>query len=608
MDTDFQAPPEWGLYSAPDPLSTPAVAMNSWADTMPTSPSKEDLLGGGYYGLFDDSRIGLTSPYLAQSPRASPLRRAKSSEAVFVGQPHSPFYTTSGIQHASSLRSGITSANVLNAGSPSSPTSEETVPTPQDGQPPSAWVRSSAASTAGKPTRTVRARRSSQQLKPSVDVAQTQRPSAAARSRRRSSTANGSLGGAARAGIISGPSGVVFGSPGDLGITIAGPESAPMGQQPSIEDVNQFMNDMSEMLGPEALAAISPEVKPAAVPAPTYPRAADPPTGQTYNVNGVILDAEDYALYSQSPTLQYHAQWAQQPFAVEDDRQRSPPTFSHGHAPVAGRRPSYAVPPPEHYVAGQALAHPPFERPRSAPASPDVGSVMGGGGFAPYPGSYQAPAFRPIAIQNSFHRRGSSVDHVPRSFPEMVPMGAAPPHVHHSLPRSQGYPMPQPPPHYHHMAAQAEEQRTPPQYHRLPHGYPTPTYTNPSPTRAYNSSSPTGPTPPPARVPLPGGGPRRMSSQPSLVKPSRPTTPSRKSTSGAANGRGGRRSKDGGFSFINFTASDSKKLLSGVAPSGSSKRKREEEAAAAAERAAKRKAAAESNGSSAEPEAATAAA
>ncbi|KAM0793300.1 hypothetical protein ACM66B_000760 [Microbotryomycetes sp. NB124-2] len=562
MDAEYQAPAEWGLYSAPDPLATTAAA-SAWPDIGSTSPSKEDLLNGSFYGLFDDSRIGLTSPYLAQSPRASPLRRARSSEAVFVGQAHSPFYTTSASQtQPEGLRIGAVTS-MFGSGTPPSPLSDETIATPRDGQPPT--VPGQAASARRRP---------SQQAKRTDNA---RRATPLPRTRQRNVTASAALSGgdtrSTSASLASGPPGVAFGSPGDLGITIAGPESQPMDQQPSIEDVNQFMNDMSQMLGPEALAAVSPETKPAHVaPTPMYARHAPPPpppgpaaVGQTYNMNGVILDAEDYALYSQSPTLQYHAQW-QSPFGAEAGRPQ--------YASSSLRRPSHAGHGPEYIVPGQPLLHPPFERPRSAPASPDIGSAMSGGGFAPYPGTFAPPAFRSVALQNAMHRRTSSVDTVPRSFPEMVPGG----------PHGPGYATPQvlPPPHYRHMSGP----QTPPQYHRPPPGYPTPTYTNP---RMYETSSPTGPLPVAAPV-TPRGGARRMSSQPDLPKATRPVTPARRSTNTGP--RGGRRSKDGGFSFINFTASDSKKLLSGVAPSGSSKRKREEEAAAAEERAAKKAAAA----------------
>ncbi|KAK4054949.1 hypothetical protein OIV83_000873 [Microbotryomycetes sp. JL201] len=573
METEFQAPAEWGLYSAPDPLATPTVP--AWPDIGSTSPSKEDLLNGSFYGLFDDSRIGLTSPYLAQSPRASPLRRARSSEAVFVGQAPAPFYATNAAQNPSEgLKIGAVTS-MFASGSPPSPKSEESIPNPRDGQPP---VGSGQQ---------IRNRRPSQQARATAE--NPQRAAQAPRPRKRSTNAGAAARSGAResasASLVNGPPGIAFGSPGDLGITIAGPESQPMNQQPSIEDVNQFMNDMSQMLGPEGLAAVSPEVKPArAPPTPAYPRQlplAPVATGQTYNLNGVILDEEDYALYSQSPTLRYHTHW-QQPFGESSRRRSPPPSVAYGQVTSVNRRQSQVGQPSDYIIPGQPLLHPPFERPRSAPASPDIGSAIGSGGFAPYPGTYAPPAFRSVAVQNAMHRRTSSVDTVPRSFPEMAPGG---------IQHGNAYPVPHlpppPPSHYHHMSGP----QTPPQYNRVPSGYPTPTYTNP---RSYEASSPIGPAP---TTITPRAGPRRMSSQPDLPKAIRPVTPARRSTNNAP--RAGRRSKDGGFSFINFTASDSKKLLNGVAPSGSSKRKREEEAAAALERAAKKAATAAAKGESA---------
>ncbi|WWC63485.1 uncharacterized protein I303_106088 [Kwoniella dejecticola CBS 10117] len=85
-----------------------------------------------------------------------------------------------------------------------------------------------------------------------------------------------------------------------------------------------------------------------------------------------------------------------------------------------------------------------------------------------------------------------------------------------------------------------------------------------------------------ARLPSSPNRVRKVSSQNQLMTPTK-TTPKSRAPSSAKR----KASNTGGFSFadpfINFTADDAEKLLTGVAPSGSqSKRKREEEAAAAA--------------------------
>ncbi|GAA6005462.1 hypothetical protein JCM11491_003650 [Sporobolomyces phaffii] len=83
---------------------------------------------------------------------------------------------------------------------------------------------------------------------------------------------------------------------------------------------------------------------------------------------------------------------------------------------------------------------------------------------------------------------------------------------------------------------------------------------------------------PPASPTKPKSGPKPPSTSSSPTKPP-PASPKKKRA-------GGPRTRNPSAMFVNFSAADAKKLLSGVAPSGSSKKKREEEEAAAAAAAA----------------------
>ena len=167
------------------------------------------------------------------------------------------------------------------------------------------------------------------------------------------------------------------------------------------------------------------------------------------------------------------------------------------------------------------------ERPRSAPASPDL--LSSAGTFShPYSSSGPSSLGRPFqpthrhtqsdataVPRSSWHRRGSSMDtHV--GAPGML--------------MSNGY---------------------------MQAGY----VATPAPQLRRTATT------------IPSSAPPRTTAFASPPSATKPRTPRRRQKSG-----------DNKFSFVNFTSCDAKKLMSGVAPSGSSKRRREEEAAAAARR------------------------
>lgn len=322
---------------------------------------------------------------------------------------------------------------------------------------------------------------------------------------------------------------------------------------------------MDELLGPVAPARTQPSP-----PAPprrvaSVPRPIDTAAALTYNVAGVLLNAEDYALFSSSPSIQA-GQWPSTApahhtsFTYEDVRprfsqqqhaynSRAPPSIQISQPPYQRRGSGMAFQ-PEYYAGGQSPANLGYEiqRPQSAPASPDLGSNMAT--FAPYThlSQYDMPP-TPQQMSGAFHRRGGSVETIPRSFPDRM--------AHH---HSSEYPLPQ-------LQRQYE---TPSPHDRSPPRYPSlgPTYAG---RPSYDLQSPS-----PAPV-MTQAHARRGSV--AAGAPQQPRTPTRPTAAPRKPSARGKRGKDGGFSFINFTANDSAKLLSGVAPSGSSKRKREEEAA-----------------------------
>ncbi|BGP36785.1 hypothetical protein JCM10449v2_000687 [Rhodotorula kratochvilovae] len=325
------------------------------------------------------------------------------------------------------------------------------------------------------------------------------------------------------------------------------PEAAPMSYshttpgggfpQTSPEEVNQFFQEMSEILGPEALAALSPTSSYApppslAPPPPTVTLQPPLPSKKraTYNVSGVLLDEDDYRAFADSPTTSRQPSPAQaQPFV--------PLGMIYG-------APSDPALPTNGYLAPSQLGVPiDLQRPVSAPPTPAAGEPEPMFRFAPYGSPYDTPSSssaRATAPMN--RRRGSSLDAsaIPRMYSSGL-VGFAPPPPPHEAPYAP--------------AAGMSPTRPPPvQIHRA-HAAP--------PMSAYPPSFRVGPSQPQQQ--------RRRSPPPSPTRPrtqAPPQTPKR--------APGGRRSKGSSISFINFSAADSKTLLGGVAPSGSSKKRARE--------------------------------
>ncbi|GAA5869656.1 hypothetical protein JCM1840_000547 [Sporobolomyces johnsonii] len=290
------------------------------------------------------------------------------------------------------------------------------------------------------------------------------------------------------------------------------PTSQRMHQQPSVEEVNQFFQDMTEILGAEAMAALSPTSLPfgSSLAPPPPPKPSQP----AYNVSGVLLNEDEYTQYAQFRSAN-----------SSPSRQSSPPHADLQTGPSHPHVSAQYAPSTSHYAtASQPVyaQYPPYDicRPHSAPPSP---AVEGLATFGPYGSSPAAPSFETFGSQALDRCRGSSVDAaIPRSFPPPAHAASA-----------YGYP-----PHTPFRSLSPSPSHIPPPY--------------PS---SYTSASPS---------PAP-----------------RPMKPAPK--------RAGGRKPPGVVSFINFSPSDSKVLLSGVAPSGSSKKRAREEEAAQLEREAKKR-------------------
>ncbi|SGY18240.1 BQ5605_C015g08016 [Microbotryum silenes-dioicae] len=268
-------------------------------------------------------------------------------------------------------------------------------------------------------------------------------------------------------------------------------------------------------------------------PTPTTPQV------QCYHVAGVMLDAQDYSAYTSETAFAPRYVSASSPPPVRAVYAYSPPSHDSSTMGMMPPSPAYAHPP--HAAIGFGLnytiapsqpygeqyayyAHTPPTRPRSAPASPELAY----NGFEPYP------------AQQHFHRRPSMVGGSPRSqhvrtlHPSYYEAGY---HPYAQVPRAhvrmQSHP-----------ACSSSAPVVRPQ-RKAPGG--------PSPTATTVSSAP----PAPQKVPTPAATPS-PTRRPSMA------------------GRKRKRSGSGAPTFINFTSVDARKLLSGVAPSGTSKRKREE--------------------------------
>ncbi|GAA5922961.1 uncharacterized protein JCM15063_003482 [Sporobolomyces koalae] len=284
------------------------------------------------------------------------------------------------------------------------------------------------------------------------------------------------------------------------------PISQRMQSAPSAEDVNQFLHDMSEMLGPETIK-ILPTSMPRTGPSELEFSAAPPAAStsrtsrsrQTYNVAGVLLNEEEYRQYRQA----------------EDE------SFESAHRQAQASRP------PSYSARGMAVPVPSFQgyeiyRPRSAPPSPQVDLSAG---FVPYysppPASFEAAPGQLSSSYSSFHygrRRGSSVDAaIPRTFVSTP-----------SVPQPYGYA-----------------------------SYPTPAFIPPPSNQPASYPSPYIPAT--ATMSSPRTTAQSASPRKEVKSPRTPTAKNKKPAAVV--------------SFINFSPSDSKALLSGVAPSGSSKKR-----------------------------------
>ncbi|GAA5834104.1 hypothetical protein JCM9279_004215 [Rhodotorula babjevae] len=326
-------------------------------------------------------------------------------------------------------------------------------------------------------------------------------------------------------------------------------------QHSSPEEINQFLNDMSEILGPDALAALSPTSS-APPSRPFDPRQTpsvnvQPPQPAkkqaTYNVAGVLLDEDEYRAFAESPTS------SRQPSPVRassyDDR------LQQGRPGSAYRDPAYTAPSYEAWSGGYlAPSQVDIQRPASAPPTPvlDLEASSSWTQFAPYGSTYQSPVMRSTAAMN--RRRGSSFDAsaIPRIYSSgLVGLQPLAEDAYSRFNAGLGFDE----------SVQAFEQqpqrRTPPASTYPPSFRTAPTaYVPPPPQQQQQHSSTPSPVSP-QRPPRP----QQPREQPQRPPQPEPTTPVRRPKAKTS------------ISFLNFSAADSKQLLGGVAPSGSSKKR-----------------------------------
>ncbi|GAA5913995.1 hypothetical protein JCM6882_002592 [Rhodosporidiobolus microsporus] len=358
-----------------------------------------------------------------------------------------------------------------------------------------------------------------------------------------------------------------YAAPG-MSYSLTTPTGGKNFQQPTAEEVSKFFQEMTELLGEDTMSALSPTSPSNAYPAlslsATPDRAAStstssataappaqPPFEKTYNVSGILLSEDEYRQYAASPSANRQPSPAQY-FVPPGNTYQPPPSDTYTTS---------LAPPPPFY--GQSAYGYELQRPQSAPPTPAVEAPSAFPLQAPMP----APPPPPRPSASLRHRRGSSLDL--SAIPRSIPSGLSVPSSYYPVPSNPHHPRP------------------PPSYAQQ---YPPPSHFNyPPPSSAYQT-----PTRPPhgdyAPFAYPGPAPSRPYQHPPSPPPtasssSFPVTPSK-----PAGGRGHQRKKSGGVAFINFSAADSKALLTGVAPSGSAKKRQreEDEAAAMREREGKR--------------------
>ncbi|BGP21678.1 hypothetical protein Rt10032_c01g0381 [Rhodotorula toruloides] len=334
------------------------------------------------------------------------------------------------------------------------------------------------------------------------------------------------------------------------------PEEGNYEQQASSNDLDKFVQEMTEVIGPEGIAAISAspsfrqqqqqqQFEPQLLPSRPSHSSSKPNSRPTsskseakYNVSGVLLTEEEYRALADSPSL------ARRKLSVRTFA----PTQSLEDAFPYGVNPSSTSERPQSAYLDFPVD---LQRPASAPPTPafEPEAIFQ---FTTYGSSGNSPPRGSVPLSR---RRGSSLDpSIPRSFGLSGLVGYAP---------SQEY------------SYAAPRAQTPPQQHpRRPsasmQGWSYPETRMSAPQRGYYAQ------PPPSSA-----YPSDPRQQLDPISPSPAPSSSRSAPTPSASSKlsGNRRARSGNksISFINFSAADSKTLLNGVAPSGSSKKRQRDD-------------------------------
>ncbi|GAA5844572.1 hypothetical protein JCM5353_001321 [Sporobolomyces roseus] len=342
------------------------------------------------------------------------------------------------------------------------------------------------------------------------------------------------------------------------------------------ETTLQQVQDLLQEFGPMAPSGSFDDGGVSSSLAPSQGPSSSTSNDARYCVSGVSLSLEDMAQLDDpsltaafdSVTMQNYPASAppyQTSFNLREPPSPSPyhlsvPNSAH-HTPLPTSSPSYVFDSghqpeqqyerwsPSSYAASQQTPYNSHLRSISAPRSAYYPSAHD---LASFP-SYPAPSSQSLAPTYSTHSlpAQSSPHQPPRRRRSSIASG--------SIPNSSSWSHPPPRPQQaHHSHSYGPPPASPSSRHQSPyHNVPLPLRPAPPPGTSWD------PSPPPS--------PSKLAS-PTKATQSSPTK--KKKT-------GGPKARNPSAMFVNFSAADAKKLLSGVAPSGSSKKKREEEEEAA---------------------------
>ncbi|GAA5965563.1 hypothetical protein JCM3765_007382 [Sporobolomyces pararoseus] len=308
-----------------------------------------------------------------------------------------------------------------------------------------------------------------------------------------------------------------------------------------ISGIALSLEDMAQLDDPSLTAAfdsVTMQQYPASAPPhQTTFNLPEPPSPSPYHLT-VPNSLHTTPLPTSSPSYIHDSSYPSQQQPAFERWSPSSYVASRSNAPFNSHVRSISAPRTAYYPTEDELAQLPLHSPVSHPLAPTYSTHS-------LPSHSSPPGAGP-----TLRRRSSVASGSPST----------------SSPWSQGPPRPQ---QTFHSYSYGPPPVSPSSAHHSPyHNVPLPLRPAPPPGTTFDVSPPTSPTKQKAK-PKPVAGPTTNSPTKSVQ-----ASPKKR--------KAGPRARNPSAMFVNFSAADAKKLLSGVAPSGSSKKKREEEEAAAA--------------------------